>query len=43
MPNELRQPLPASLQATQQQAYRAYLTEFGGDDRVYLPLVNKSE
>lgn len=44
IPNELRQPLPAYLQATQQTAYSAYLAEFGESGaQVYLPLINKSE
>lgn len=39
IPNELRQPLPAYLQMTQQRAYSAYLADFGSG-QVYLPLVS---
>lgn len=44
IPNELRQPLPDALQATQQAAYSAYLAEFGGSStQIYLPVISKSE
>lgn len=44
IPNELRQPVPAYLQATQQQAYSAYLADFGGGGaQVYLPVVSRGE
>ena len=44
IPNELRQPVPAYLQATQQQAYSAYLADFGGGGaQVYLPAVSRGE